>query len=78
MTELNVDFINKINGNNYNLKVSLPDRIYDYILTQIFLGKLLFGERVRESEITNELKISSVPVREAIIRLREEGWIERI
>ena len=75
---LETEVLNWINGTNTDFKFSLPDRIYDYMLTQIFLGKISFGERIRESKITKELNVSNVPVRETFIRLREEGWIETI
>ena len=75
---LETDVLNWINGTHSDFKISLPDRIYDHILTQIFLGNISFGQRIRESQVTKELNVSNVPVRETFIRLREEGWIEII
>ncbi len=78
MANLETNVLNWINGTNTDLKISLPDRIYDHVLTQIFLGNISFGQRIRESQVTKELDVSNVPVRETFIRLREEGWIETI
>jgi DNA-binding GntR family transcriptional regulator len=73
---LETDVLNWINGTQSDFKISLPGRIYDHILTQLFLENISFGQRIRESQVTKELNVSNVPVREAFIRLREEGWIE--
>ncbi len=46
---------------------------------QIILGfELKPGEKIREEVICNKLKCSRTPVREAIIRLEQEGLLERI
>ena len=61
-----------------DMRANLPQRIYDAVLTKIFLGEIEFGQRIRESLITKELQVSNVPVREAFIRLREEGWLKAV
>jgi len=38
-------------------------------------GDLRRGERVRQEEIAEELGVSRIPVREAIIALDREGWL---
>lgn len=41
----------------------------------IFEGELRQGERVRQDELAEELGVSRIPVREAIIALDREGWV---
>ena len=38
-------------------------------------GRYRAGERVRQDEIADELGVSRIPVREAIIALEREGWV---
>ena len=55
----------------------LSDRVYHYIVERIFDNKLMQGQKITESDIAKELKISNAPVREAMIKLDQEGWINR-
>ena len=41
----------------------------------IFENRLRAGERVPQDEIAAELRVSRVPVREAVIALDREGWV---
>lgn len=41
----------------------------------IFENRLRAGERVPQDEIATELRVSRVPVREAVIALAGEGWV---
>jgi DNA-binding GntR family transcriptional regulator len=50
-------------------------QVADYIRRQIFEGKLTIGERVPQDEIAGQLRVSRVPVREAVIALDREGWV---
>ena len=47
-----------------------------HIRTLIFDGELRQGDRVRQDEIAEQLGVSRIPVREAIIALDREGWLE--
>jgi DNA-binding GntR family transcriptional regulator len=47
-----------------------------HIRTLIFNGELRQGDRVRQDEIAEQLGVSRIPVREAIIALDREGWLE--
>ena len=57
---------------------SLPDRVYNHIVEQIFHCRYRQGDRILEVDVAKELNISIVPVREALLRLHQEGWIVRI
>ncbi len=46
-----------------------------HIRTLIFNGELRQGDRVRQDEIAEQLGVSRIPVREAIIALDREGWL---
>ena len=55
---------------------SATQRIYAEIRARIISGELPFGERLRERDLADELDASRVPVREAIVRLEAEGFVE--
>ncbi|MFZ2240556.1 MAG: GntR family transcriptional regulator, partial [Gordonia amarae] len=55
---------------------SVTQRIYAEIRARIISGELPFGERLRERDLADELDASRVPVREAIVRLEAEGFVE--
>ncbi len=52
---------------------SLADYVYQELLEAIRAGRYHPGERIRESAVTAELKVSRTPVREAFRRLQSEG-----
>jgi DNA-binding GntR family transcriptional regulator len=51
------------------------ERVATYIRTLIFHGHLKSGDRIRQDELAQALKVSRIPVREAIISLDREGWL---
>ncbi len=48
---------------------------YEYLKHEIISGNMLPGSLIDEKQITTKLKMSRTPVREAILRLNEEGFI---
>ena len=56
--------------------VSLTDIAYDAIQTMIVTGKLKPHQLVSESELGRELDCGRTPIREALQRLRFEGFVE--
>ncbi len=54
---------------------SLADRAAEHLRRSIAEGSLTPGERIIEAEIATALGVSRSPVREAIIRLAQEGLI---
>ncbi|MCG8532472.1 MAG: GntR family transcriptional regulator [Desulfovibrionales bacterium] len=47
-----------------------------YIKNKILRGELKSGDRIKESDLAEELKISRAPIREALLTLTQEGLIE--
>ncbi|WP_436771693.1 GntR family transcriptional regulator [Yinghuangia sp. YIM S09857] len=50
-------------------------QVAEYIRQLIFDNHLHTGDRVPQDEIAAELRVSRVPVREAVIALDREGWV---
>jgi DNA-binding GntR family transcriptional regulator len=64
----------EVNGIN---KVVLSDQVKQYILDAIERGELMPGDRLVESQLARQLKISQAPVREAIRDLVSSGFLVR-
>jgi DNA-binding GntR family transcriptional regulator len=50
-------------------------QVAEYLRRLIFQNTLKVGDRIRQDEIAAELRVSRVPVREAVIALDREGWV---
>jgi DNA-binding GntR family transcriptional regulator len=50
-------------------------QVAEYIRRLIFENRLRTGDRVPQDEIAADLRVSRVPVREAVIALDREGWV---
>lgn len=57
------------------LKMSLADRVADYLREAIFMGKIAPGEQLREVPLSKMLGISRGPIREALQKLEREGLV---
>jgi DNA-binding GntR family transcriptional regulator len=55
---------------------SLVDRVYDYLLTQIVDAEIKYGDVINIKRVADALKISTMPVREALKRLEFERIVE--
>ena len=51
------------------------DRIYDVVLREIVTGTLAPGSRLVETKVAERLGVSRTPVREAMFRLHQEGFV---
>ncbi|HEY4022915.1 MAG TPA: GntR family transcriptional regulator [Pseudonocardiaceae bacterium] len=51
------------------------EQVADHIRRLIFENKIKVGDKVQQDDIAAELRVSRVPVREAIIMLDREGWV---
>jgi DNA-binding GntR family transcriptional regulator len=60
----------------YQITKSLSQPIYDYLKKSIINNDLKANERINEKEIAESFGISRTPIREAIIRLSVEGFVE--
>jgi DNA-binding GntR family transcriptional regulator len=58
-----------------SLKVSLADRVADYLRQAIFRGKIAPGEQLREVPLSQILGISRGPIRDALQQLEREGLV---
>lgn len=68
----------KENVRDAEVSSPLPLRIqaYEKIENMIMKGVLQPGERLIETELSNALKVSRGPVREALQLLERDGWVE--
>lgn len=55
---------------------SLKEHVYEYISSKINDGTLSRGDKLNEIQIGEELHVSRTPVREALIQLAADGFIE--
>jgi len=55
---------------------SVGPQVYKLLRDKIIQGELEPGERISEAEISKVLEVSRQPVREAFIRLRNDGLVE--
>lgn len=56
--------------------ISLREQVYLYLREQMNSGKLLPGSTIDMSELSKQLGISKTPLRDALIRLECEGYVE--
>lgn len=54
----------------------LAQTVYDSIKADLFEFRLMPGERFSENDLATQFKVSRTPVREALYRLCQEGYIE--
>lgn len=57
---------------------SLKDHVYSYISEMINSGKLNANEKINEQQISDRLNVSRTPVREALIQLAGDGYLENL
>jgi DNA-binding GntR family transcriptional regulator len=54
----------------------LSDEVADYVRELIMSGNLRPGDFIRQERIAEELELSATPVREGLLSLRGEGFVE--
>ena len=57
---------------------TLPERVANWIRTEIVEGRLGPGERIRQEAVAQHLNTSRMPVREALKRLHDEGLVTHV
>lgn len=57
-------------------KARISDQVYDYLRGEILTGRFAPGQRLNLEELVERLKISKMPVKEAIGRLAVEGLLD--
>lgn len=58
--------------------LSLKDHVYNFITEEINKGNLKPEEKVNEQRISDILNVSRTPVREALIQLASDGFLENV
>jgi DNA-binding GntR family transcriptional regulator len=54
---------------------TLKHNVIELVAEAIFSGKIKPGERLNESQLARELCVSRAPIREALLRLQEQGLV---
>lgn len=54
---------------------NIADKVYAHLKAEIFAFRLLPGDRFTENDVADLLKVSRTPVREALYRLQDEGYV---
>lgn len=57
---------------------SLKDHVYQYLYERINNDQLKPKDKINESLLCKDLEVSRTPIREALIQLEDEGYIERV
>ena len=73
--------LDTIMNNNPSVKqrkngISVREKTYDYLKSNILSGRFVPGERLAEEHLAKELGVSRTPVREALHKLEQDGLIE--
>jgi DNA-binding GntR family transcriptional regulator len=55
---------------------SRADDVYEQLKLDVAQFKLVPGDRFTENEISDRLNVSRTPVRQALVRLQQEGYVE--
>ncbi|MDD6043898.1 MAG: GntR family transcriptional regulator [Eubacteriaceae bacterium] len=66
------------NGDIFSSSFSLTDEIVNIIRDRILKGEYKIGEKIKETQIAGELRVSRTPIREAFKQLENEGLIDYI
>ena len=54
----------------------MREQVYRQVLESIVTGQITPGTRVKDTDIAGQLGISRTPVRETLLRLEQEGFLE--
>lgn len=57
---------------------SLPAQLADLILAEVMTGRLAPGDRLKEEALSRQHAVSRATVREALIELEKQGYVERV
>ncbi|NDD65902.1 MAG: GntR family transcriptional regulator [Acidobacteria bacterium] len=57
-------------------QVRISDQVYEYLRGEITTGRLVPGERLDLDQLVERLKVSKMPIKEALGRLATEGLVD--
>jgi len=60
------------------MAIKSASRVYDELHAAIMEGRIIGGERLKESALAEEFKVSRTPVREALLLLEREGLVSLV
>lgn len=60
----------------YSLPRTISDFIYNNLKSAIINAKLRANQRINEKELAEQFRVSRTPVREAVLRLAAEGFVQ--
>ncbi|MDB5928556.1 MAG: GntR family transcriptional regulator [Polaromonas sp.] len=58
------------------VRISRAEEVYEQLKRDIGEFKLVPGDRFTENEISERLAVSRTPIRQALVRLQQEGYVE--
>ena len=58
--------------------LSLKDHVYRYISDCINTGSLNPGDKINEAQVSETLNISRTPIREALVQLASDGYLDSL
>jgi len=65
-------------GETRTKRGNLNDRTYEHLREMILRGSLAPGARIVESELADHIGVSRTPVRSALLRLQQDGYVQAI
>ncbi len=68
----------KVFPERFTIPKTLSQSIHDYLREAILKNELKAKQRINEKEIADQFQVSRTPVREAVVRLAAEGFVEII
>ena len=68
--------LNVLDGFTLNREKLIGPQIYQFLLNAIVTVRLFPGIGLKEKEITERLGVSRTPIREALLRLEDEGLVQ--
>ena len=66
----------KINASKFRIPKTLSQSIYEHLKESILNKELEPNQRINEQEIADSFDVSRTPVREAVVRLAAEGFVD--
>ena len=57
-------------------QAKISEQVYEYLRSAIMTGRFAPGERLDLEELVGQLKVSKMPIKEAVARLASEGLLD--
>lgn len=73
-----VEQVNDTEKQSEPRSASLAEVVFEFVVSNIMKGNYTQKKKLGQRTLAKQLNISHVPVREALEKLREHGWVDRI